>query len=223
MNSSLTLVGKTGLQFFGTMTASISHEIKNVLAIINENAGLMKDLTLMAEQGRPLNLEKIKTLSDRFGQQVIRADKIVKSLNQFSHSIDDTIKEVDVGEAVSLVIALANRFIAMKNVSIDFQAPETAIYLHTNPFFFNNLLWFSLEFAMNFPGEDKTLTITCNNNDAQVHINFAGLSGLSRETGEISLFSTQGDAITDFLGAHIDVDEATNSFVVSLPHHVDKK
>ena len=33
----------TGLQFFGKMTASISHEIKNVMAIINESAGLLDD------------------------------------------------------------------------------------------------------------------------------------------------------------------------------------
>ena len=33
-----------GLFFFGKMSASISHELKNVLAIINENAGLAEDL-----------------------------------------------------------------------------------------------------------------------------------------------------------------------------------
>ena len=31
------IIGGEGLQFFGKMSASISHEIKNVLAIINEN------------------------------------------------------------------------------------------------------------------------------------------------------------------------------------------
>ena len=40
-----------GLQFFGRMSASISHEIKNVLAIINENAGLLEDFSLMADRG----------------------------------------------------------------------------------------------------------------------------------------------------------------------------
>jgi hypothetical protein len=40
------LLGETGLQFFGKMSASISHEIKNVMAIINENAGLLEDLTV---------------------------------------------------------------------------------------------------------------------------------------------------------------------------------
>jgi hypothetical protein len=43
MSAKLEIVAETGLQFFGKMTASISHEIKNVLAIINENAGLLED------------------------------------------------------------------------------------------------------------------------------------------------------------------------------------
>ena len=221
MNPSLDLIGKTGLQFFGTMTASISHEIKNVLAIINENAGLMKDLTLMAEQGRPLNLEKVKTISDRFGQQVKRADKIVKSLNQFSHTIDEGVKQVDVSESVSLVISLANRFIAMKNVSVDFQMPKTTIAINTNPFFLNNLLWFSLDFALNFPGKDRTICIECKNDDSTVFIEFTGLLGLSENTADKPLFSAEGKAITTYLGANFAIDTKTNSFAISLPHNVN--
>ncbi|NNG12708.1 MAG: sensor histidine kinase, partial [Halobacteria archaeon] len=37
------------LRYFGKVTASISHELKNVLAILNEHTGLLQDLTAMAE------------------------------------------------------------------------------------------------------------------------------------------------------------------------------
>ena len=46
MNIQDAQVGLGGIQFFGKMAASISHEIKNVLAIINENAGLLEDICL---------------------------------------------------------------------------------------------------------------------------------------------------------------------------------
>ena len=49
MGAKLETAAETGLQFFGKMTASISHEIKNVLAIINENAGLLEDLALLSD------------------------------------------------------------------------------------------------------------------------------------------------------------------------------
>ncbi|MCP3901564.1 MAG: sensor histidine kinase, partial [Desulfobacteraceae bacterium] len=37
--------------FFGKITASITHEIQNVLAIIKENAGLMEDFLLINQSG----------------------------------------------------------------------------------------------------------------------------------------------------------------------------
>ena len=220
MNPQSDTIGQTGLQFFGTMTASISHEIKNVLAIINENAGLMKDLALLAEQGRPLNLEKIISLADRFGQQVTRADHIVKGLNQFSHTIDEAVKEVDAVAAMSLVISLANRFIAMKNIKVDFKAPDKAISLVTNPFYLNNLLWFCLEYAMEFPAEDKTITVQLESVENRLRFIFNGLSGLSEAKTEKKLFAAQGKVVSDYLCAEIDIDATAGCFAASLPYRL---
>jgi hypothetical protein len=44
------------------MTASISHEIKNVMAIINESAGLLEDYSLMAEKGMPIDPDNASRL-----------------------------------------------------------------------------------------------------------------------------------------------------------------
>jgi len=46
-----TIVCKETLQYFGNMLPSLSHEAKNILAVINENAGLMNDFILMAQKG----------------------------------------------------------------------------------------------------------------------------------------------------------------------------
>ena len=52
---------ETSLQFFGRVSASISHELKNVLAIINENAGLLEDFTLMGDRGIPTGSPTVST------------------------------------------------------------------------------------------------------------------------------------------------------------------
>jgi len=49
------------LLFYGKITAGISHEIKNGLAIIKETNGLVADFIKMAQRGAPLNLEKIES------------------------------------------------------------------------------------------------------------------------------------------------------------------
>ena len=56
------IIAETGLQFFGRISASISHELKNVLAIINENAGLLEDLTSMADRGKPIDSARLKAI-----------------------------------------------------------------------------------------------------------------------------------------------------------------
>ena len=64
MGFSWEIVGKGGFQFFGKISASISHDIKNVLAVLNENAGLLEDLVLMAEKGASFNHERVKSLAN---------------------------------------------------------------------------------------------------------------------------------------------------------------
>ena len=126
MNDSLDVREETALRFFGKMSASISHEIKNVLAIINENAGLLEDYNLMAEKGIPLNPERLKTLAETVMTQIKRADVIVKNMNKFAHSVDDAKKTVDVREVLELVRALSSRFAAMRGVVLDLQTSSYA-------------------------------------------------------------------------------------------------
>ena len=78
MNPTVDAANTLGLQFSGSMTASISHELKNVLAIVNENGGLLGDLAMLVAKGRPLDPERLKTISGNIHRQVQRADVIIK-------------------------------------------------------------------------------------------------------------------------------------------------
>ena len=93
-------IGETGLQFYGKITASVSHEIKNVLAIINENAGLLEDLTLMTDRGQPIDPARLKTMAAVVQKQIGRADGILNNMNRFAHSIDKTVAEVDLNQII---------------------------------------------------------------------------------------------------------------------------
>ena len=52
MPNTLDPLGEAGLRFYSKVSASISHEIKNSLAVINESAGYLEDVTLMAKKGK---------------------------------------------------------------------------------------------------------------------------------------------------------------------------
>ena len=110
------ITAETGLQFFGRISASISHEIKNVLAIVNENAGLLEDFSIMAEGGMPLDPARLKKMASTVMNQVSRGDEIIKNMNRLAHSIDDTIATVELKEIIELFMALTVRLTAMRKI-----------------------------------------------------------------------------------------------------------
>ena len=113
------VIAETGLQFFGRMSASISHEIKNVLAIVSENAGLLADYSIMAEEGMPLDPVRLKKMASTMMRQVSRADEITKNMNCLAHSIDDTIADVELKEIIELFMALTDRLTAMRKITVE--------------------------------------------------------------------------------------------------------
>jgi C4-dicarboxylate-specific signal transduction histidine kinase len=178
MSSDWELIGRAGFLFFGKMAASISHEIKNVLAIINENAGLLEDITLMAERGTPINSDRIKTQAERIKKQVRRADVIVKNMNGFAHSADEPLMSVDLGEILELLAALSGRFAYTRGVTLEPASMGSSATITTNPFLLENLVWLCLDFAMEMAGRGKTVGLIAEKPENDGRIRFTQLEAL---------------------------------------------
>lgn len=176
------IIGEAGLQFFGKMSASISHEIKNVLAIINESAGLLEDLTALAEKGMPMDPERLKTHAGKIASQVRRADEIIKNMNLFAHSVDEPAKRIDLGQTVVLMGALSERLATMRSIRLELQVPKERVIVHTNPFFLNNLIWLCVDFAMNTVGASKTLTLIAEQGKGAGRVRLKGLEDLTERS-----------------------------------------
>lgn len=210
------------LQFFGKMTASISHEIKNVMAIINESAGLLEDYSLMAEKGMPIDPERLKVVSDRVTMQIQRADKIVKNLNSLAHSVDEFYKSVGLRETLELAVGLSVRFADMRSVSLDLQPPSDIPTVITSPFHLLNLIWRVLDFAMDAPGTEKTLGLTYDADAESVKIRFSGLASLTNAPETV--FPAAGEAaLLRILGATIHHDTKEGVINLVLPKDVRQK
>ena len=147
-----------GLQFFGRVSASVSHEIKNVFAVINEKAGLLADLTIMAERGMPIDPERLKKTADSIQAQVRRGDTIVKNMNAFAHSTDEETREVDLAEILELTVALATRMADMHQIRLSSAGCEPAS-LTANPFDLMRLLHSSIAAALSVMEPGGTLAV----------------------------------------------------------------
>jgi len=209
------VTGEAGLQFFGKMIASISHEIKNVLAVINENAGLLEDFVLLEEKGIPLNPEKLKRISKTAKEQVKRADGIIQNMNRFAHSVDETVKTIDVIDTMELMIKLSARFSDMAGVSFKMDSRFNQIKIETNPFLLQNVIWFCLDSIMNLVNSGDTVSIAVENNGCDVLIRFFGINGLDAMTN-YNLPAERETILLKALNGKLQINKSAGEIVLCL-------
>ena len=217
MSSELGMVGESALQFFGKMSASISHETNNVLAIINENAGLLEDVTLMEERGVPLDPEKLKRISKKILKQVKRANEIIKNMNRFAHSVDETVKTVDITDTLKFMIILSSRLSDMKRVSFTIDSGSDRIKIATNPFLLQNIIWLCLDYIMNLAKSGDTVPVSVEDHDSDVLIRFSGVSRLAGIT-TCDFPEERETSLLEALNGKLQIDKGAREIVLGLKY-----
>lgn len=216
MKNQWDIIGGEGLQFFGKMSASISHEIKNVLAIINENAGLIEDYTIMTEKGAPFDPGKFRSLAEKVGAQIRRADGIVKNMNTFAHSIDESAKPIDLSDFLEFAQALFARFAVMRGIALESKPNESSLMITTSPFFLLNLTWLCLDFAMDAAGPEKAIGLSARKTDTGAQIRFTGLKAIGEApSGEFP--GEKQKPLLALLKAEIEIEQERGEIVLNLP------
>ena len=215
------VIGETGLQFFGKVTASISHEIKNALAIINENAGLLEDFALMAEGGKPINPERLGSLAEKITRQIRRADGIIKNMNAFAHSVDESVKSIDLGETVEIVTLLSHRLASVRGVSLEPIPPPRPVMITTNPFFLKTLVWLCLDFAMDAAGEQQSVGLGAEEAENGARVRFTKLAGL-KDLPLDTFPSERQRAVLNVLNAEVATNVTDGEIVITLSKDMNR-
>ncbi|MBW1670351.1 MAG: HAMP domain-containing histidine kinase [Deltaproteobacteria bacterium] len=210
------ILGEEGLQFFGKMSASISHEMKNVLAVVNENAGLLQDFIYMNERGTPIDPEQLKGVSQMIKKQVQRADGIMKNMNKFAHSTDQLIKTESVNNILDIVTSLAIRFASMREITLEKIPSDEQIEIETNPFLLENLIWLCIDLAMDAVGPERTVRLLAKKIDNGVQIIFSQLGSMPVMSPE-TFPGKRMEALLSALQGDITVDSQAGTISISLP------
>ena len=152
----------TGLGFFGVVIASISHEIKNRLAIINEETLLVKDLAQVSD--KELGQDRLVSLADSVKAEIDLADTIIKNMNRFAHSVDELVKKENLYDLINLTASLYKRIAAMKNVTLEVHSPVESVLVNVNSFSFMNLMWLYLNAVIEEVGKKCTIHLGSDKN-----------------------------------------------------------
>jgi signal transduction histidine kinase len=199
MNSTIDFKNNDDLAFFGKVNASISHELKNILAIISEAAGLLQDLTEMAAKGQKIELEMLESGSQDIVEEVQRGFTTIKQMNTFSHSVDVPLKSVNLIEILDLMINLAGFLSFASKVRFDPPRNEAPM-VSTCPFRLQNLVYKTLVFAFQSVGASGEIQIAIHpETDGSARIAFSGLG----TKGDLPFPTEETKNIATSIGAEI--------------------
>ena len=219
MDKGLDQIGEAGTRFFGKMSATVSHEIKNGLAVINENAGLLKDLILMAEKGRPLDPARIKSIADKVLERVDKADHVVRNLNLFAHKVDSPIAAVDLFENLTLIVELTGRLASNRGKTVRIVPPESPVRITTNPFVFINLCWCCIETAMDAAPGKPELTLDIKKLPDAVQVRLGDIDDFEMVSKKLS--GETETMLTAYLRAEVIKDLEGKAIVLVLPEKLN--
>jgi C4-dicarboxylate-specific signal transduction histidine kinase len=205
------------LVFFGKISASISHELKNVMAIISEAAGFLEDLTKMAQEGKPLQLDMLRTCSRDIMEEINRGFDTIQQMNRFAHSVDDEVKQINLTEVVTLMIHIAGFLSIAANVRFD-PPPDAALTIVTCPFRMQNLIYQAVVYAFESVGPTGEVRVGITNQESgNVCISFSGL-------GAKSLRQFPADEISKMaasIAAEIRLSENSRKMDISVPKRME--
>ncbi len=173
---------ENSLAFFGAITASVSHELNNVISIIDQNNGLLSDLLYGATQGRPISNERLQKIADSVTTQTERGVRIIKRLNLFSHSVDDPIREFELIHLVDNFVKLAQRLASLKKVKLDVSHEDSALVVVSSPFLLQQILFLSIQRALNHAQSEDIVKIITRTVDGKVSLEVHGRHDPAVET-----------------------------------------
>lgn len=122
------------IEYMGRMTAGMTHEVKNVLAIIRESSGLLEDLLTIGQAKSFPQREKFLKVLGNIQEQVQRGVDLATHLNRFAHSMDEPWAAVELNDILGQTLALLERFARNRKVQLRLVRSSEDLMMRTDPF-----------------------------------------------------------------------------------------
>ena len=148
------------LAFFGAVTASISHELNNVISIIDQTNGLLEDMVVGQQQGVPVAVERLGDIAASIQRQIGRGLGIIKRLNRFAHSTDVPETQFDLNETIGNLCDLCQRLTDLKRAKLEFKAVAgIAVNTTGNPFLLQQAVFAIIRLFLQKAIKDDIITV----------------------------------------------------------------
>jgi two-component system NtrC family sensor kinase len=118
------------LASIGRLAAGVAHEINNPMAIINEKAGLMKDLTELSDDFA--NKERFLEILQAIQTSVVRCRAVTHRLLGFARQMDVTPEVIDVNAVIREVLGFLEKEAFHRDVRVELDLSEDLPTIHSD-------------------------------------------------------------------------------------------
>ncbi len=159
------------LTALGRMAAGIAHEINNPLAVINENAGWMKDLLEEEEFKGSANYAEYCAAMEKISTHVERARTIILNMLNYARKMEPHVESVDVNDVIRQTVSFVGTVARMNNIrfQMDLSADLPSIASERSKLqqVFLNIINNAIEAC----GEEGLICITSGVADSRLQVN----------------------------------------------------
>jgi C4-dicarboxylate-specific signal transduction histidine kinase len=205
-----TFLATRGLAFFGEVTATITHELKNVLATVSETAGLLGDLL---EESDELDVEELRSCGRTIIEEIRRGFDVVASLNRFAHSTDEPAEAATLQEIVELVVRVAGSLSFSRKLTVIPHTDGDEARITDSPVVLQYLLYRAMVIAFRSVDVNDELTIVTGSDRKGEHIVLSGLGAGVADSPELE----QLHAAAHQLGVEVQTDARQGTLTLRLP------
>lgn len=163
------------IAFFGKMTANLTHEVKNILAIIQESAGLMEDIMAISPLSQGKYQEKFDNSMATIKGQLQRGMDLTTQFNRFAHLPDRSCAELDLAQSVRQFCTLSERFARLRHIGLEAGSGPPAGgpgSLKTNPILLFMAMFHGLESCLSALPEKTRIRVTASAHGGRPAIEF---------------------------------------------------
>jgi len=163
--------------FIAKITASTTHEVRNVLAIVKESAGLIEDMVRSAGKRGQLKEDKVLRTVSRIDAQVGRGAELLTNLNRFAHSLDHDQERISLDEGAGRVVLLCERFARQKRHEVRVQEAKEDVTIVESALWFQMTLFAAVECYLELLPAPGVVVLAAERAQGQPAIRLTGVVG----------------------------------------------
>jgi len=170
--------------FLGCITAGTTHELNNVLAVIQESAGLMEDLILLSPKSEQNPREAFIQSLAAINNQIHRGVTLLTHLNRLVHSSDEKTKTINLRQTIEGMITLCQRFAKMKQAELTSAETFPELDLSTQPLTLQMAIFSGIQVCLDNAviGDRIKLGSEKKGNQISIHILIENNASIERKT-----------------------------------------